>query len=92
MQSSEPCVPALRFAWLTPFYDFLVAATTREKLFKRRLLQQASLQPGWDVLDLGCGTGTLALWAKEIQPTAYIVGLDGDPQIIEIARRKARKR
>ena len=92
MQSSEPYVLALRFAWLTPFYDFLVAATTREKRFKQHLLQQASLQPEWDVLDLGCGTGTLALWAKQIQPASHIVGLDGDPQILEIARRKARKR
>ena len=91
MQSPEGYVPALRFAWLTPFYDFGAAATTREKLFKRHLLQQASLQPGWDVLDLGCGTGTLAIWAKQAQPDAHIVGLDGDRQVLEIARRKARK-
>ena len=92
MQSSDSYIPALKFAWLTPCYDFVVATTTREKRFKRRLLQQASLQPGWDVLDLGSGTGTLALWAKQAQPAARIVGLDGDPQILEIARRKARKR
>ena len=79
MQGSGPYIPALKFTWLTPLYDFVVATTTREKRFKQRLLQQASLQPGWDVLDLGCGTGTLALWAKQAQPAARIVGLDGDP-------------
>lgn len=92
MQGSEPYIPALKFRWLTPLYDFVVATTTREKRFKYRLLQQAALQPAWNVLDLGCGTGTLALWAKKIQPGAQIVGLDGDPQILEIAQRKARRR
>lgn len=47
-------VPALRFAWLTPAYDVSVAATTREKVLIPALVLQR-------VLDLGCGTGTLAI-------------------------------
>ena len=92
MEPSQHYVPALRFRWLTPFYDAIVASTTREKRFKRRLLEQAAIQPGWEVLDLGCGTGTLTLWAKETQPAANIIGLDGDSRILEIARRKAHER
>jgi SAM-dependent methyltransferase len=41
------------------------------------------------VLDLGCGTGTLALLVKERQPAADVVGLDADPEMLEQARSKA---
>ncbi|MEZ5077283.1 MAG: methyltransferase domain-containing protein [Solirubrobacterales bacterium] len=82
-------VPALRFHFLTPAYDRVVRLTTRETEFKRRLLNGARLQEGERVLDLGCGTGTLAIAAKLRQPDAEIVGIDGDPEIIERARLKA---
>jgi ubiquinone/menaquinone biosynthesis C-methylase UbiE len=42
------------------------------------------------ILDVGCGTGTLAALIKQAHPAANVVGLDGDPQILEIARAKAR--
>ena len=37
-------VPALGFDFLTPFYDPLVAATTRERTFKRALVAQAAVR------------------------------------------------
>ncbi len=89
MPQTDQYLPALRFRWLTPAYDVVVRLTTREKVFKHRLLDQASLQPGAQVLDLGCGTGTLALWAKHRQPETTVTGLDGDPQILAIAQKKA---
>lgn len=64
--------------------------TTRENAFKSRLVEEAAIQPGHRVLDLGCGTGTLAILAKKSQPDAEIVGLDADPEVLGIARRKAR--
>ena len=82
-------VPALRFRTLTRLYDPVVAATTREREFKGRLLRQAGLTPGQRLLDLGCGTGTLAIEAKLAEPAAEVVGLDGDPQVLERARAKA---
>ena len=39
-------VPALGFHWLTPFYDLVVAATTREQTFKEALIRQAAPRPG----------------------------------------------
>lgn len=92
METTKRYVPALRFHWLTPFYDAIVRFTSRERAFKDRLLRQADLRPGDDVLDLACGTGTLTLWAKKIQPDARVVGLDGDPAVLEIARRKTLER
>ncbi len=82
-------VPALGFDWLTRFYDPVLRWTLREETFKRALIAQAGIEPGQRVLDLGCGTGTLTLMIKETQPQADVVGLDGDPKILRLAREKA---
>lgn len=82
-------VPALRFAALTRVYDPVVRVGTREGHFKRLLVEQASPRPGQRILDLGCGTGTLAIMVKHHQPEAEVVGLDGDPEILERVRAKA---
>ena len=71
-------VPALRFRWLTPAYDVVVRATTRERTVKRALIAQANLAAGQRVLDLACGTGTLAIWIKQHCPQASVTGIDGD--------------
>jgi ubiquinone/menaquinone biosynthesis C-methylase UbiE len=83
-------VPALRFRALTGLYDPVVRATTREAKFKPRLLDQARIGPGDRVLDVACGTGTLAIEAKRRAPGAELVGIDGDPEMLERAREKAR--
>ena len=90
-QSSEKYIPALGFHWLTPFYDAVVGATTREGAFKQTLVNQAGVAPGQQILDLACGTGTLAIWIKQYQPQANITGVDGDPAILALASRKAQK-
>lgn len=71
------------------FYDPLVRSTAREVRFKERLLDLAAIGVGERVLDLGCGTGTLAIRACQRQPAARVVGIDADPRMIERARRKA---
>lgn len=83
-------VPALRFHWLTPYYDAVVGVTTRERTFKQALIGQAQLRPGQRILDLACGTGTLAIWIKQLQPQADVTGVDGDSSILAIASSKAR--
>lgn len=83
-------VPALGYHWLTPFYDAVVGATTRERSFKEALIRQACLEPGQRVLDLASGTGTLAIWIKRHQPLVDITGVDVDPAVLAIASRKAR--
>lgn len=83
--------PALRFHWLTPYYDFIAATTIRERRFKQALIQQAQLEPGQQVLDLACGTGTLAVWIKQQQPEAKVTGVDADAAILSIAVLKAQQ-
>jgi ubiquinone/menaquinone biosynthesis C-methylase UbiE len=87
--SHESYVHALRYDWLTSLYDPLVRWTCRETAFKRTLILQAKIAPGHRVLDLGSGTGTLAMAIVENDPAAEMVGLDGDEKIIEIAKSKA---
>jgi ubiquinone/menaquinone biosynthesis C-methylase UbiE len=82
-------IPALRFRALTRFYDPAIRLTTREGAFRRRLLEQAGIRPGDRVLDLGCGTGTLAVLIKQTVPRAEVLGLDADPEVLDRARRKA---
>jgi ubiquinone/menaquinone biosynthesis C-methylase UbiE len=88
-QRGEDYIPALTYERLTAIYDPVIRVSTRERLFKQRLLDQADLRPGMRVLDLGCGTGTLAVWAKQRHPEVEVVGLDGDPEVLERGRRKA---
>jgi len=82
-------VPALGYRFLTALYDPVVALTVRERTFKSRLVAQAAIAPGHAVLDVGCGTGTLAVRIKRTVPGASVIGLDGDPTVLAIARRKA---
>ena len=84
-------IPALKYDWLTPVYDLLLKWTMGEFAFKRQLVRQAGIEKGNRVLDLGCGTATLTLLLKKSHPEAEVVGLDGDPKVLEIAKTKAVK-
>ena len=90
-ERTEKYVYALRFDWLTKLYDPLMRWTLREARFKRDLLWNARIAPGDKVLDVGCGTATLTLMAKLVQPRAMVFGLDGDAKALEIAHAKARQ-
>lgn len=88
---SDRYIPALEHDFLTPLYDPLIRWFMREATFKRCLVEQAQISKGDHVLDIGCGTGTLAVMVKQAHPQAEVVGLDGDAKVLEIARTKAAK-
>jgi ubiquinone/menaquinone biosynthesis C-methylase UbiE len=87
---SKRYIPALSFRWLTPLYDPVLKWVMHEDKFKQRLTERANIEPGMKVLDLGCGTGTLTILLKESYPNASIIGIDGDPDVLKIAREKSR--
>lgn len=91
MDGASGFTPALGFHVLTPLYDRVVAITTRERTLKRALLDQAAIAPGQQLLDVGCGTGTLAIAAQRRQPGLQVSALDADPAVLAIAVRKARR-
>jgi ubiquinone/menaquinone biosynthesis C-methylase UbiE len=81
-------LPAAGHAWALPLYDPIVKLLGGEAA-RRTLVEQAELGPDQRVLDLGCGTGGLALLIKRLHPHVDVVGLDPDPQALARARRKA---
>ena len=75
-------------------YDLLLwlAMLGRERAFREKVLRLARLQPGEAVLDVGCGTGTLAIAAKRhVGPTGTVHGIDASPEMLARAETKARK-
>ena len=74
------------------WYDALAAVLTlgRDRALRDRLAELARLGPGESVLDVGCGTGTLALAAKRrMGDTGTVSGVDASPDMIALATRKA---
>jgi ubiquinone/menaquinone biosynthesis C-methylase UbiE len=73
-------------------YDLLAWLLTlgRERQLRERLVDLARLQPGEVVLDVGCGTGSLALAAKRrVGSSGTVRGVEASPEMISQARRKA---
>lgn len=90
MPSETDYVPAAGWKSLTRLYDPIVATTMREQLFRAQLAASvaADLPSGGTVVDVGCGTGTFAIAFAAQHPNAQLIGVDGDPSILELARRK----
>jgi len=64
----------------------------REGAFRDRLLDLARLESGESVLDVGCGTGTLAIAAKRrVGRAGSVYGVDASPEMITRARTKGRR-
>jgi 2-polyprenyl-3-methyl-5-hydroxy-6-metoxy-1,4-benzoquinol methylase len=88
-EEKRPYRAPLRFSWLTHYYDLIVGCSINDRLFKEQLLAEADIAPGQRVLDFGCGTGSMTIRIKERVPSARIVGIDIDRQILNLARAKA---
>jgi len=87
-ESTRTYLPAAGYDWSLPLYDPIVKLLGGDKA-RMVLLGQAALRPDYRVLDIGCGTGTLATLIKRFHPDVEVVGIDPDPKALARARRKS---
>jgi ubiquinone/menaquinone biosynthesis C-methylase UbiE len=90
LESEKAYLPAAGHDWLLSLYDPLVKLLGGDTA-RKILLDQATVRPGHRVLDIGCGTGTLAILIKRLHPDVDVVGLDPDPKALARAKRKAKR-
>src|SRR5262245_27311306 len=75
-------------------YDLLVWLLTdgRDRAFREKLISLAGIQPGQSVLDVGCGTGSLAIAARrQVGAAGRVAGIDASPEMIARATSKNTK-
>ncbi len=90
---AAPATKGLVLHWAAR-YDLLVWLLTRgrDRAFREKLVGLARLRPGEAVLDVGCGTGSVAIVAKRhVGSTGVVCGIDPSPAMIARAQSKARK-
>jgi ubiquinone/menaquinone biosynthesis C-methylase UbiE len=76
------------------FYDPIVwlLSLGKARAFRKAMIERAQIKPGDRVLDVGCGTGDLAMAAKALAgPAGEVHGIDASPKMIAVARGKAAK-
>lgn len=82
--SSDPAhpsfVPGPTFDLALPFYDPLIGWLLRDDAMRCALLADADLGPGQHLLEVGCGTGELALMLALRAPHAEVYALDPNPR------------
>lgn len=78
------------FGRIAPRYDLLNRLMTfgRDRAWRVELLRRLELPPAPRVLDLGAGTGDLALETIRQHPQARLVAADLTPEMMAIGRRR----
>jgi ubiquinone/menaquinone biosynthesis C-methylase UbiE len=79
--------------WAT-HYDLAVNITTlgQARRLRKITVNQALVNPGDSVLDVGCGTGEVTLLAKSRAKAGSVYGIDPAPEMIAVARKKAARK
>ena len=77
-----------------PYYDLAVNLTTvgHAPRLRKLTVDNALINPGDSVLDVGCGTGEVTLLAKTRAKDGKVYGIDPAPEMIDVARKKAARK
>ena len=75
------------------YYDLFgkLISFGRDKAIRQKLMEIAAPSPGETVVDVGCGTGTLAIAIRPRVGEGAVHGIDASPEMIEVAKEKAAK-
>lgn len=80
-----PLTTQLAFRWLD-------RQARLYETFTRQALQEAGLERGMRVLDVGTGTGAVATLAAEIVgPEGSVIGVDRMPEVLEVANERGKQ-
>lgn len=90
MREETSHTPPAGYSFLTPFYDIGVRISTRETKWRNALVDLISPSDDDILLDIGAGTGSLALLLARKNPSTAYFGIDPDKDALRIARKKAR--
>lgn len=77
------------------YYDFSVNLISlgHAGLLRKMTVENALIRPGDSILDVGCGTGEVALLAKtRAKKDGKVYGIDPAPEMIAVARSKAARK
>lgn len=73
-------------------YDPLIEKMSlgRERRFREKTLAVMDINPHDQILDIGCGTGSLTILIDQhLSDKGLVVGIDAAPRMIKIARKKS---
>jgi len=89
VESDQKFVPALgRLSDKGGSYDRVVAVMSRERVWRSAMLRLIAPADEDLIVDVGAGTGSLAVALKQRAPSCRLVAIDPDPAVLEIARAK----
>jgi len=89
-ETKRKFLPAAGHDLFLPLYDPVVSLLGGHRT-RKELIRQANIKPDQQVLDLGCGTGTLMVLLKRQYPSVQVVGIDPDENALSRAKVKARR-
>ncbi len=81
--------PPLAYKALTPLYDLAISILTQESKWRHTFAREIAPLPTDSIIDIGSGTGSLALMIHTIAPLANYLGIDPDSDAVDRARKKA---
>lgn len=85
-------IPPFHWKLFTPFYDIICNLMGFGKRFRQRIIRNMQLTGKENVLDAGCGTGTLLFMIKKQFPSISLSGLDPDQAALQIAENKIKSK
>ena len=79
------------FGRISSRYDLMNRLMTfgQDRNWRRDAIQKLELQPGQRVLDIGAGTGDLALEIRRRHPDVEVVAADLTPEMVAVGRQRA---
>jgi demethylmenaquinone methyltransferase/2-methoxy-6-polyprenyl-1,4-benzoquinol methylase/phosphoethanolamine N-methyltransferase len=92
-QTADASETAGRVIHHARWYDLFgrVISFGRDKAVREMLIELAAPAHGEKVLDVGCGTGTLAIAIKRQTGAGEVHGIDASPEMVQVAKEKSAK-